>query len=164
MINIRKEQPADYAAVYELVKQAFEHAEHTDHNEPNLVNRLRQSPFYLPELALVAETGGIIVGHIMFTETRGGDSRQLLLAPLSVLPQYQNCGIGSALIKEGHRKAKELGYEYCFLVGHVGYVRASALGVTCSLEFPDENFMGIDLQGGRRLLNAELILAPVFLD
>lgn len=110
MINIRKEQPADYAAVYELVKQAFEHAEHTDHNEPNLVNRLRQSPFYLPELALVAETGGIIVGHIMFTETRGGDSRQLLLAPLSVLPQYQNCGIGSALIKEGHRKAKELGY------------------------------------------------------
>ena len=69
MINIRREQPADYAAVYELVKQAFEHAEHTDHDEHNLVNRLRQSPFYLPELALVAETGGIIVGHIMFTET-----------------------------------------------------------------------------------------------
>ena len=111
MINIRREQPADYAAVYELVKQAFEHAEHTDHDEHNLVNRLRQSPFYLPELALVAETGGIIVGHIMFTETRVGDSRQLLLAPLSVLPQYQNCGIGSALIKEGQRKAKEIGYE-----------------------------------------------------
>ena len=170
MINIRREQPADYAAVYELVKQAFEHAEHTNHDEHNLVNRVRQSPFYLPELALVAETGGIIVGHIMFTETRVGDSRQLLLAPLSVLPQYQNCGIGSALIKEGHRKAKELGYEYCFLVGHAGYyphfgyVRASALGVTCSLEFPDENFMGIDLRGGRRPLNAELILAPVFLD
>ena len=103
-------------------------------------------------------------------ESRVGDSRQLLLAPLSVLPQYQNCGIGSALIKEGHRKAKELGYEYCFLVGHAGYyprfgyVRASALGVTCSLELPDENFMGIDLRGGRRPLNAELILAPVFLD
>ena len=70
MINIRREQPADYAAIYELVKQAFEHAEHTDHDEHNLVNRLRQSPFYLPELALVAETGGIIVGHIMFTETK----------------------------------------------------------------------------------------------
>ena len=87
MINIRREQPADYAAIYELVKQAFEHAEHTNHDEHNLVNHLRQSPFYLPELALVAETGGIIVGHIMFTETRVGDSRQLLLAPLSVLPQ-----------------------------------------------------------------------------
>jgi len=64
----------------------------------------------------------------------------------------------------------KLGYEYCFLVGHAGYyprfgyVRASALGVTCSLKFPDENFMGIDLRGGRRPLNAELILAPVFLD
>lgn len=74
------------------------------------------------------------------------------------------------MIKEGHRKAKKLGYEYCFLVGHAGYyprfgyVRASALGVTCSLELPDENFMGIDLRGGRRPLNAELILAPVFLD
>lgn len=45
MINIRREQPADYAAIYELVKQAFEHAEHTDHDEHNLVNRLRQSPF-----------------------------------------------------------------------------------------------------------------------
>ena len=39
MINIRREQPADYAAIYELVKQAFEHAEHTDHDEHNLVNR-----------------------------------------------------------------------------------------------------------------------------
>lgn len=168
MINIRKEQPADYAAVYELVKQAFEHAEHTDHNEHNLVNRLRQSPFYLPELALVAETGGIIVGHIMFTETRVGDSRQLLLAPLSVLPQYQNCGIGSALIKEGHRKAKELGYEYCFLVGHAGYyprfgyVRASALGVTCSLELPDENFMVCDLQNQNIQLNTSLTIAQEF--
>ncbi|MFR4114459.1 MAG: GNAT family N-acetyltransferase [Alphaproteobacteria bacterium] len=168
MINIRKEQPADYAAVYELVKQAFEHAEHTDHNEHNLVNRLRQSPFYLPELALVAETGGIIVGHIMFTETRVGDSRQLLLAPLSVLPEYQNCGIGSALIKEGHRKAKELGYEYCFLVGHAGYyprfgyVRASALGVTCSLEFPDENIMVCDLQNQNIQLNASLTIAQEF--
>lgn len=168
MINIRKEQPADYAAVYELVKQAFEHAEHTDHNEHNLVNRLRQSPFYLPELALVAETGGIIVGHIMFTETRVGDSRQLLLAPLSVLPEYQNCGIGSALIKEGHRKAKELGYEYCFLVGHAGYyprfgyVRASALGVTCSLELPDENFMVCDLQNQNIQLNASLTIAQEF--
>ena len=45
MINIRREQPADYAAIYELVNQAFEHAEHTDHDEHNLVNRLRQSPF-----------------------------------------------------------------------------------------------------------------------
>lgn len=168
MIKIRREQPADYAAVYELVKQAFEHAEHTDHNEHNLVNRLRQSPFYLPELALVAETGGIIVGHIMFTETRVGDSRQLLLAPLSVLPEYQNCGIGSALIKEGHRKAKELGYEYCFLVGHAGYyprfgyVRASALGVTCSLELPDENFMVCDLQNQNIQLNASLTIAQEF--
>lgn len=168
MINIRKEQPADYAAVYELVKQAFEHAEHTDHNEHNLVNRLRQSLFYLPELALVAETGGIIVGHIMFTETRVGDSRQLLLAPLSVLPEYQNCGIGSALIKEGHRKAKELGYEYCFLVGHAGYyphfgyVRASALGVTCSLELPDENIMVCDLQNQNIQLNASLTIAQEF--
>ena len=151
-----------------MVKQAFEHAEHTDHDEHNLVNRLRQSPFYLPELALVAETGGIIVGHIMFTETRVGDSRQLLLAPLSVLPQYQNCGIGSALIKEGHRKAKKLGYEYCFLVGHAGYyprfgyVRASALGVTCSLKFPDENFMVCDLQNQNIQLNASLTIAQEF--
>ena len=104
----------------------------------------------------------------MFTETWVGDSRQLLLAPLSVLPQYQNCGIGSALIKEGHRKAKELGYEYCFLVGHTGYyprfgyVRASALGVTCSLEFPDENFMVCDLQNQNIQLNASLNIAQEF--
>ena len=104
----------------------------------------------------------------MFTETRVGDSRQLLLAPLSVLPQYQNCGIGSALIKEGHRKAKELGYEYCFLVGHAGYyprfgyVRASALGVTCSLELPDENFMVCDLQNQNIQLNASLTIAQEF--
>ena len=159
MINIRREQPADYAAVYELVKQAFEHAEHTDHDEHNLVNRLRQSPFYLPELALVAETGGIIVGHIMFTETRVGDSRQLLLAPLSVLPACQRQGIGQALMAEGHCIAKRLGFDYSIVLGHPGYYPkagyrpASLYGIKKPFEVPDESFMALKLNPSAGVLN-----------
>lgn len=90
---IRKEEPKDYEIVYSVVKDAFDSAEHSDGNEQDLVNALRKGESFIPELSLVAEINGKIVGHIMFTRaTVGGDS-VLVLAPLSVVPKYQRKGI-----------------------------------------------------------------------
>lgn len=170
MLNIRPEAPADFAEIYELVKIAFAGAEHTNGDEQNLVNRLRHSPYYLPELALVAEQDGKLAGHIMFTKTKVGQLTCLVLAPLAVLPEFQGRGIGGALIREGHKRASELGYGYSFLVGHAGYyprfgyIRASTLGVTCSLELPDENFMVCDLRHKDKAINAELSFAGEFFE
>ena len=76
-MHIRQETPADYPVVYTLIKDAFASAEHCDGNEQDLAAALRQSTSFVPELSLVAEADGRIVGHILFTKIRIGTSTQL---------------------------------------------------------------------------------------
>ena len=76
----------------------------------------------------------------------------MALAPLSVKPCYQRQGVGTALILEGHKIAKELGYQYSVVLGsetyypRVGYVPAQQLGIHAPDGIPAENFMAIPLQ------------------
>ena len=116
-VVIRQEEAKDYPAVYAVIKSAFASAAHADGNEQDLVSALRQSDAFLPEMSLVAEIDGKIVGHILFTKVDIGGSVQLALAPLSVLPEYQRRGFGSALMGEGHRRARELGSGYSIVLG-----------------------------------------------
>lgn len=105
---IRKEEARDYENVYLLIKQAFNKAEHSDHNEHSLVNNLRKSEAFIPDLSLVAEIDNNIVGHVMFTKAKIKNTTVLALAPLSVLPEYQKRGIGLALIKKRTRNCKRI--------------------------------------------------------
>lgn len=144
---IRKEESRDYESIYSVVKAAFASAEHADGNEHHLVNALRKGEAFIPELSLVAETDGKIVGHIMFTKAKVGDDVVLALAPLSVLPEYQRKGIGMLLIKEGHKIADKLGYEYSIVLGSekyypkTGYVPADHFSIKPPFDVPSENFM-----------------------
>ena len=96
-MNIRQELPADYDAVYRVVQEAFAGAGHSDGTEQDLVAALRQSGAFVPELSLVAEEDGQILGHILFTRTQVGSRTVPALAPLSVLPAHQRQGTGLAL-------------------------------------------------------------------
>lgn len=69
-MKIRRETSRDHDAVYTLIQEAFASAEHSDGNEQDLVQALRASPAFVPELSLVAEENGSLVGHILFTEGR----------------------------------------------------------------------------------------------
>ncbi|MEZ3503830.1 MAG: N-acetyltransferase [Lachnospiraceae bacterium] len=149
---IRKEKSKDYEIIYSVVKAAFDSAEHADGNEHDLVNALRKGAAFIPDLSLVAETDGRIVGHIMFTKAKVGDDTVLALAPLSVLPEYQRKGIGMALIKEGHSIADKLGYEYSIVLGSekyypkAGYVPADSFGIKPPFDVPNENFMAYKIK------------------
>ena len=90
---IRQEEIKDYKIVYSVIKKAFSCAQHTDGNEHNLVDALRSSKAFIPELSLVAEINGKIVGHIMFTKANIDNNVVLALAPLSVLPEYQKLNL-----------------------------------------------------------------------
>ena len=146
---IRPEEKQDFNEIYTVVKAAFATAEHSDGNEQDLVVNLRNSKSFIPKLSLVAIEDEKIVGHILFTKAFVNSIEVLALAPLSVLPKYQNRGIGLSLIKEGHRIAHELGYRYSVVLGHseyypkVGYVPASQYGIEASFEVDDKNFMAI---------------------
>ena len=146
-MNIRKEEPKDYTEIYTLVKAAFDSAEHADGNEQDMVNALRKGDSYIRELSLVAEENGKIVGNIMFMIANLGAETVLALAPLSVLPEYQRKGVGTELIKEGHRIAQRLGYGCSVVLGsekyysRFGYAPAAAFGIIPPFDVPDENFM-----------------------
>lgn len=161
-MNIRQEQPADFETVYRVVKTAFINAEHSDGNEQDLVVELRKSQSFIPELSLVAVEDGKIVGHILFTRAHVNGNEVLALAPLSVLPEYQNRGIGLSLIRRGHMAARRLGYRYSVVLGHpgyypkAGYAPASRYGIRAPFEVDDESFMAVCLEGKGEKLNGAI--------
>ena len=62
---------------------------------------LRKSDACVPELSLVDEVNGKLVGYLLFSEARVGEDKVFVLAPLAVKPNFQRQGVGSTLIIEG---------------------------------------------------------------
>lgn len=165
---IREEKKQDFDEVYTVIKTAFATAEHRDGNEQDLVMALRDSDAFIPDLSLIAELDGKIVVHIMFTEAKVGEDTVLVLAPLAVLPQYQKQGVGTALIEEGHRIAKELHYEYSVVLGsekyypRFGYIPAEQMGIEVPDGIPSINFMAIPLQENPKTICGSIVYAKEF--
>lgn len=157
-IQLRQEQPGDFQRVSEIIEAAFKNEPHSDHSEHVLVERLRISDAFIPELSIVAETLNQVVGHILVTRININNQdvsfESLALAPVSVDPEMQGRGIGGLLIKEVHSIAKSLGYGSIVLLGHTdyyprfGYKRASKFGITLPFDVPDENVMVVELRDG----------------
>ena len=118
---IRPERVADYSEIALLNAIAFGNRA----VEANIVALLRQRWAFDPELSLVAERNGHIVGHVLFSPYKLHLLNQTIhavnLAPLAVHPVHQSQGIGGQLINEGHRIAKAKGYEVSVLLGHPTY-------------------------------------------
>ena len=150
-MNIRQESAEDHKYVFDLIEAAFRDMELSDHKEHFLVERLRKSDAFIPELSLVAEEDEKIIGHIILTKISIVDEdikhTSLALAPVSVLPSHQSKGVGSALIRKAHDIANHLGYNSIILVGHpdyyprFGYVPISSYSITLPFEVPPEASM-----------------------
>jgi predicted N-acetyltransferase YhbS len=86
---------------------------------------LRQRKDFDPELSLVAEENGEVVGHVLFSPYRvqllGEVVKAVNLAPLAISPTRQKTGIGGQLIQAGHQLAREKGYAFSLLLGHPTY-------------------------------------------
>jgi len=110
-----------------------------------------------PELSLIALSGDLILGHILFTKLiirnkTGEVFHTLSLAPMAVAEELQNRSIGSQLINTGLKKAKELGYESMIVLGHshyyprFGFKPASQWVIMATYEVPDNAFMALELE------------------
>jgi putative acetyltransferase len=78
----------------------------------------------------------------------------LALAPMAVVPEQQNKRIGSMLVEEGLKRAKDQGFKHAVVLGHpefypkFGFVPASTKGIEAPFPVPDEVFMAIELKEG----------------
>ncbi|AWM17072.1 GNAT family N-acetyltransferase [Bacillus inaquosorum] len=152
---IRQELTHEYNTTEDIVKRAFLNEKYSDKKEHFLVNKIRKSDAFIPELSLVALNGKEIVGHILLSKIKivDGDNAvdSLALAPVSVAPEYQRKGIGSQLIHVALKKAKELGYRSVIVLGHkdyypkFGFKPASLWNIKAPFEVPDEVFMALEL-------------------
>ncbi|MFB0560660.1 MAG: GNAT family N-acetyltransferase [Candidatus Lokiarchaeia archaeon] len=146
MIKIRSEKPNEYAEISEAYRTAFE-----QDNEARLVEDLRSTPNFIPELSLVAVINGSIVGHILFSrviiKSESHEVSALALAPIAVRPEFQNCGIGSQLVRKGLKECKRLGHGIVIVLGHpdyyprFGFKSALAFGLKAPFDVPDDVFL-----------------------
>ncbi|AZN43860.1 N-acetyltransferase [Paenibacillus albus] len=152
---IRTETDADYAIVREVNYCAFGNRD----DEADLVERIRRSAEFIPELSLVAERDGSIAGHVLISkaliQNENMNTEVLVLAPIAVLPAYQRQGVGVELIREGLKRSRALGYPAVLLIGHptyypkFGFIPASRFGIELKqFPVPDEVFMANELHDG----------------
>jgi len=173
-IHIRQETPEEYPAVSNLIQEAYRSVAYSNKKEHLMVERLRNSPSFIPQLSLVAQADiNELAGHILFTKLHIQDGQQrfpgLALAPLSIPPAFQQQGIGSELIRAGHCIANRLGYAYCVVLGHAsyypkfGYERLSKYPIELPIQVADENRMIIALtENGLKGVQGTIVYANEF--
>lgn len=140
-VVLRTERPEDRPEILELTARAFSVSPVTGEPvqgtplEVGLLRELFECDEYIPELSIVAEIGGDIVGHAISTRGWIGDLELVGLGPIGVLPQFQRRGVGSALMRETAARATAAGEPAIALLGsplyypRFGYVPATSLGV-----------------------------------
>jgi putative acetyltransferase len=117
-LNIRPETGTDHEAIRQVNRLAF-----GQEDEARLVDALRDGGHV--RLSLVAEQAGQVVGHVLFSDlpivTEAGTVPALALAPMAVLPGFQNQGVGSALVRRGLEACRDQGHRIVVVLGHPRY-------------------------------------------
>lgn len=150
-LSVRPEGPEDHAAVREIQRLAFGRP-----NEAELVDALRAVAD--PQISLVAEQDARVLGHVFFSPVciRGGATRgaAIALGPIGVLPERQNQGVGSRLVRAGLDACLAIGQRVVFVLGHrryyprFGFAPAVSRGLRSEYSVPDEAFMVVELEPG----------------
>jgi predicted N-acetyltransferase YhbS len=122
MVSIRVSDASDRDAIREVHASAFG-AEHGP-EIIELVDQLMIDPTAAPSLSLVADSGGELAGHVVFTRVAvaghpGVSAR--ILAPLAVSTDCQGMGVGGALVRAGLQHLETAGVDLVFVLGHPGY-------------------------------------------
>jgi putative acetyltransferase len=115
-VAIRTTQAADRASVLALVAAAMH-----DQADVDLVDTIWQSPWWLPELDLVAVRDDVVIGHILHSLGTLGSIEVPALAPLAVAPAHQGAGVGTALVGEAMRRAAAAAHPLVVVTGHWDY-------------------------------------------
>lgn len=155
---LRAETTADWHATEEMTMRAFWNRHTRGCDEHYLVHKLRSDPDYLPELSLVAEKDGEIIGCIMYSKAylkkEGQEMEILTFGPLCVAPEWHGTGVGEFLFKESVRTAADAGFAGIVIFGEpdyyprLGFVTCDHFGITTKDGKNFDAFMGYELIPG----------------
>jgi len=158
-ITLRKEEPADWREVENLVREAFWNQFAPGCVEHYLAHTLRNCEDFVTELDFIALSGGKIIGNIMYTKARivldaGGELPVLSFGPLAVLPTSQKQGIGGRLVMHTAALAREAGHSAILIYGdpgyysHLGFVSAEHFGIGTADNLYRASLQAMELQPG----------------
>ena len=126
-IILRRETEKDFRLVEELTREAFWNVYAPGCSEHLLVHNLRNAKAFIKELDFVALHKNAIVGHIVYAETKvnnnGNAYPVVTFGPVSVLPEYQNKGIGSVLILHTITLSRDMGDKAVIIYGDPDYYK-----------------------------------------
>lgn len=154
LLEIRPETAKDAGEIANVIALAFADDPRSDGREAEIVALMRDDSALT--LSLVACIDGAVAGHIAFSEVHINSQLNSQfcdwygLAPVSVLPEYQNQGIGSALINKGLSRLKQLGAKGCVLLGEPDYYSRFGFQSNPSLVLegvPPEYFQALAFDG-----------------
>jgi putative acetyltransferase len=147
-VQVRETTTADRPEVLAVVEAAFGGT-----YEVELVQQIWSLPEYMPNLDLIAVEGAEVVGHVLCSRAHVGERDVVALAPLSVRPDRQRDGVGSALMEAVILRADDGGEPLIGLLGHqsyyprFGFVRAATLGIETPWPMDDDaSFMVRELR------------------
>ena len=149
--SIRDETPGDVDAIARVTEAAFANAPHASHTEQFIVGALRQAGQL--SVSLVALEGDALVGHVALSPVAlsSGDRGWYGLGPISVRPDRQGHGIGSALVVEAIERLKARHAAGCVLLGDPRYYARFGFRACPQLVLPGvpaEYFQALPLAGG----------------
>ena len=124
-IELRLEEEKDHDIVEELTRDAFWNVYVPGADEHFLIHNLRKTEEFVQELDFVAVYNGRIIGNIVYARSRIIDCEKehtvLTFGPVSVLPEYQNKGVGSKLINHTIKLSANMGYKAVLIYGSPDY-------------------------------------------
>jgi putative acetyltransferase len=161
-VLLRRSTTADTGAIRSLTAAAFASATHCappvddsgDPGEAALVVWLLEDPTAIPALSLVAEIGGEPVGHVIGSRGHVDDVPAVGIGPVSVHPDRQRDGVGSALMRAVLGAAQALDEPVAVLLGspdyygRFGFVPASEVGITAPDPEWGDYFQALPLRTG----------------
>ena len=120
---IRNEKQEDYRAVEEMIKETFWNLSVPGCNEHYFAHQVRKSEDFIPELDLVLEEDGKIIGHIIYVRAKlvaddGTEKEILSFGPFTIHPDYQRKGYGRKLLNYSFEVAMKLGYDTIAIWGN----------------------------------------------
>ena len=136
---IRVEEKRDYREVENLTRDSFWNVHRPGCTEHYVLHCYRNNPDFIPELSLVMEVDGKIIGHVMYSKASialetDGTLPIWTFGPISIHPDFKRKGYGLKLLNYSIERAKKMGIGFICMEGNIDFYRHAGFDLASKLK------------------------------